>query len=171
MTAVAGFRQVAPEVYYASTAFAAAGPEAVGLIKKIAGSTPRRRCRICFHPDPAAPAQAMLIAMHASSYVRPHRHFTKSETLTALEGTATTLLFDTAGAVTERVPMAPFGTDRAFFYRMPEMIFHTLIFETDWFVYLETTTGPFDPTDSEGAAWAPPESNPDAGHSYLNGLK
>lgn len=170
MTIPGNYRQIAPEVYYTTTAFSAAGEEAVALLKGVAAGTPRRRCRICFHPDQDAPAQEMLIAMHRSSYVRPHRHFTKSETLTCLEGTVTTLLFDEAGAVTERVPMGPYGSGRAFFYRMPAGVFHTIHFETEWFIYLETTTGPFDRSDSEGAPWAPPETDPAGGHAYLAGL-
>lgn len=142
----------------------------MAFLKEVAAGTLRRRCRICFHPDPDAPAQEMLIAMHRSSYVRPHRHFTKSETLTALEGTVTTLLFDEGGAVTTRLPLGPFGGGRAFFYRMPAGVFHTISFETEWFIYLETTMGPFDPADSEAAPWAPPETDADAGHAYLAGL-
>ena len=171
MTSSSPFRQVAPEVFYATKPFAVAGTEAVALLKEIAPTTPRRRCRICFHPDAEAAAQEMLIAMHSSSYVRPHRHHGKSETLTVLEGRATTVLFDTAGMVTRWLPMAPYGSGAAFFYRMPEGVFHTLLFETEWLIYLETTTGPFDPSRSEAAPWAPPESDPSAGHAYLANLK
>ncbi|MGP1397571.1 MAG: WbuC family cupin fold metalloprotein [Inquilinaceae bacterium] len=165
------FREVTPEVYYAEDPFAVAGDDAVRLLKRIAPTTPRRRCRICFHPDPRAVAQEMLIAMHASSYVPPHRHLDKTETLTVLEGAATTLLFDEAGRVTERLAMGAYGVGRAFFYRMPARVFHALMFETEWLIYLETTTGPFDPELSESAAWAPPETDPDAGHAYLATLK
>ncbi|MBP5855636.1 WbuC family cupin fold metalloprotein [Marivibrio halodurans] len=164
------FRQVAAEVYYSVDSFATAGPEAVAMIKRIALESPRKRCRICFHPGPEATAQEMLIAMAGRSYVRPHRHFGKSETLTVLEGSATALLFGESGEVTRRVPMGPHGQGRTFFYRMPEGIFHTLDFESDIFVYLETTTGPFDPAKSEGAAWAPPESDPEAGFDFIRGL-
>lgn len=105
--------------------------------------------------------------MHRSSYVRPHRHFTKSETLTVLDGAVTTLLFDTGGAVTTRQRMSTYESGCAFFYRMPPGIFHTIHFETEWFVYLETTTGPFNPADTEAAPWAPPETDVAAGHAYL----
>lgn len=170
MTGSLRFRQVAPEVFYAEDSFAVAGQEAVELLKRVAPASPRKRCRICFHPDQQAAAQEMLIAMHGSSYVRPHRHFGKTETLTVLEGQATALLFEEQGTVRERLPMGPYGTPRAFFYRMPEGIFHTLSFESEWLIYLETTTGPFDPAKSEAADWAPPESDPRAGVAYLGQL-
>lgn len=165
------FREIAQGVHYANDRFAVASDEAVQFIKRVAPFTPRKRCRICFHPDSDAPAQEMLIAMHASSYLCPHRHLGKTETLNVLEGEATTLLFDEAGAVTRRLPMGPYGSGRAFFYRMPEQVFHTLIFESEWLIYLETTTGPFEPAQSEAAPWAPPESDPGAGHVYLSTLR
>ncbi len=166
----AAFRAVAPEVFYASEPFAVAGPEAVELIKRAALSTPRRRCRICFHSVPQDRAQEMLIAMHCSSYVRPHRHLKKTETLTILEGAATALLFDEAGIVIQRLLMKPYGSEQPFFYRMPQRVFHTLRFEHEWTLYLETTTGPFDPISSEAAPWAPPENDSIAGLAYLDSL-
>ncbi len=163
--------QVAPEVFYATEPFAVAGPPAIGLLKRVAENAPRRRCRICFHPGPEAAAQEMLIAMHGAAYVRPHRHQGKSETLTVLEGRATTLLFDEAGRLTRSLAMGPYGSGEAFFYRMPEGVFHTLRFESGWLIYLETTTGPFDPGRTEAAPWAPPEDRPEAGHAFLATLE
>lgn len=165
------FDEVSQGVYYARNAFNFAGRSAVELVKQFASNAPRRRCRICFHPDQQARAQEMLIAMHRSSYVCPHRHLEKSETMTVLEGAATALLFDENGTVIERLPMGDYRSGRAFFYRMPENMFHTLMFETEWLVYLETTIGPFDPLASEIAPWAPPETDPDKGHAYLQALK
>ena len=171
MTEMGQFREVAHDVYYARHSFAVARDEAAQFIKKVAPTTPRKRCRICFHPNSRALAHEMLIAIHASSYVRPHRHLGKTETLNALEGRVTALLFDDAGGVTERLPMGPYGSGRAFFYRMPENVFHTIVLESEWFVYLETTSGPFEPSLSEAAHWAPTESDPEAGHAYLATLR
>ena len=140
------------------------------FLRSVAGRTQRKRSRICFHPDPSAPAHEMLIAMHRSSYVQPHRHVTRPETLTALEGKATALLFDEVGAVTNRLAMGPYESNCTFFYRMPAGVFHTIHFETEWFIYLETTLGPFNPAESEVAPWAPEEANSDAGHVYLASL-
>ena len=73
--------------------------------------------------------------------------------------------------MTQRLQMGPYGSGRAFFYRMPTTVFHTIIFETEWLVYLETTTGPFEPSESEGAPWAPPQNAPEAGLAYLATLR
>ena len=53
---------------------------------------------------------------------------------------------------------------------MPDGVFHTLIFRSEWMVFLETTIGPFDRAMTEVADWAPPETDAAAGRAYLSGL-
>jgi cupin fold WbuC family metalloprotein len=163
-------RQVSPEVLYSDGRFLAADNAVVSVLKTKAGESPRRRCRLCFHASAEASQQEMLIVMRRNSYVRPHRHFSKVETLTIIEGNCDALLFDEAGRVTEVISMSAASDEGCFFYRMPDGIFHTLIFRSEWLVFLETTIGPFDPAMTEQASWAPPESTPEAGHAYLSNL-
>ncbi|WP_315758407.1 MULTISPECIES: WbuC family cupin fold metalloprotein [unclassified Bradyrhizobium] len=164
-------REVSPEVLYSDGGFLAVDDRIVQLLKNKAAKSPRRRCRLCFHASSDDLQQEMLIVMHRSSYVRPHRHLRRSETLAVIEGNCETLLFDEDGQLTERLPMSAAAEGGRFFYKMPPGIFHTLIFRSEWLVFLETTIGPFDPTSSEAASWAPPETDPAAGHSYLAGLE
>jgi cupin fold WbuC family metalloprotein len=167
---LANIRQVSPEVFYSDGQFRAVGAETCDVLKAQAALSPRRRCRLCFHAEPSDRQQEMLIAMHRTSYVRPHRHRSRLETLAIFEGRCETLLFDERGTLTDRVPMSTPQAGGAFFYRMPAGLFHTLSFSSDWLIFLETTTGPFDPADTEVAAWAPPETEPDAGHAFLSRL-
>ncbi|MGY3605915.1 MULTISPECIES: WbuC family cupin fold metalloprotein [unclassified Bradyrhizobium] len=164
-------RQVSPEVIYSDGGFLAADDSVVSLLKTQAKDSQRRRCRLCFHASAAAGQQEMLIVMHRSSYVRPHRHTSKVETLTIVEGSCDALLFDETGRVTQAIPMSAPPGDGCFFYRMPDGIFHTLVFRSEWLVFLETTIGPFDPALTEQAAWAPPETSPEAGYAYLSSLR
>lgn len=168
-----GYRLVAPEVVYADGELSSvvhAGPDIVDILRERAMASPRKRCRLCTHPNPDAAQQEMLIVMSADSYVRPHRHFGKSETFTVLEGEVDALVFAEDGALSEVIAMGPYESGRQFFYRMPERVFHTMVFRTPWLVYLETTIGPFSPDSSEGAPWSPPESDPDAGQAWLAAL-
>ncbi len=164
-------RAVSPEVIYSDGGFLAVDGATIALLKDRALAAPRRRCRLCFHADQDEKQQEMLIVMHRSSYVRPHRHIGKVETFTIVEGTCDAILFDPAGSVTETIAMSPAAEGGSFFYRMPEGIFHTLLFQSEWLVFLETTIGPFDRATSEAADWAPPETDAPAGHAYLSGLK
>ncbi|MGQ0683671.1 WbuC family cupin fold metalloprotein [Bradyrhizobium sp.] len=161
---------VSSEIIYSDGGFLAADDRIIALLKEKALEAPRLRCRLCFHESADAAQQEMLIVMNRASYVRPHRHLGKVETLTVVEGTCDALLFDDAGNVTETIAMSPAGTRGCFFYRMPSGIFHTLIFRSEWLVFLETTIGPFDRAMTEVADWAPPETDPTEGHAYLSGL-
>lgn len=160
-------KDISPDVIYSDGGFFAADEAVVSLLKARAAEVPRKRCRLCFHAGPDSAQHDMLIVMHRSSYVRPHRHFGKAETLTIIEGECDAVLFDPSGQVTECIPMSPAAQGGAFFYRMPEAQFHTLIFKSEWLVFLETTIGPFDRANSESANWAPPESELIAGHAFL----
>ena len=165
-----GYRFVTPEVLYGDKLFVSLGGPEIAMLKEIAASTPRRRARICTHPDASAAQQEMLIVMHGSGYVRPHRHFGKTETFLVLEGKVDALLFEEDGAVRSSVAMAAPGNGRPFFYRMPERQFHGLIFRSEWLVFIETTKGPFDLLETEAAPWAPPESEQQAGCAYYASL-
>ncbi|WP_457488832.1 WbuC family cupin fold metalloprotein [Tardiphaga sp. P5_C10] len=169
-TGSARLTQLSPEIIYSDGGYFAADISIVDMLKEKAATAPRRRCRLCFHANSDAAQQEMLIVMHKSSYVRPHRHIGKLETLMVIEGISDTLLFDETGRVTETSAMSPPTEAGHFFYRMPDRLFHSLIFRSEWFVFLETTIGPFDRTMTEVAEWAPPETDMAAGHAYLGGL-
>ena len=164
------FRQVSPEVFYSDGNFLAVDKTVVDFLKENAKITLRKRCRLCFHNDAGDAQQEMLIVMHRNSYVRPHRHFEKIETLGVIEGNSDALLFDDEGNVTNVIAMSPAGGSGAFHYRMPEKMYHSLIFHSEWFVFLETTIGPFDRTTTEEGCWAPAETDQKAGLSYLKKL-
>lgn len=166
-----GVRAVSADVLYASTDLVTADPEMVAILRALAEASPRRRARLCAHPDPDAPQQEMLIVMSGDTYVRPHRHLRKSETLTVLEGEAEALIFDAEGGLEARIALAPFGQERPFFYRMPQGRFHGLAVRTPWFIFLETTSGPFDPAGSESAPWAPADDDRVAGRRFIQGLR
>jgi hypothetical protein len=62
--------------------------------------------------------------------------------------------------------MGPYHTGKAFFYRLMEPAYHTVIVNTPHALFHETTNGPFDPADTEFAAWAPTEGKPEVA-TYL----
>ena len=121
--------------------------------------SPRKRARLCAHPTPTDALHEMLICLARGTYVRPHRHAGKSESFHIIEGELDVVLFDDAGAVCEVIPMGPYPSGQAFFYRLMEPCFHTVLVKTPHALFHETTNGPFDPADTEFAEWAPPEGS------------
>jgi cupin fold WbuC family metalloprotein len=101
----------------------------------------------------------MFIATRRDSYVRPHKHLGKAESFLLLEGRADLVLLDDAGAVTEAVALGDYASGLPFFYRIEDARYHTLVVRTDFVLYHEATSGPFDRTRTVLAPWSPAEDD------------
>ena len=159
--------ETAPGVYYTRHALVPANAGIIAFLKEAAARAPLRRARLCAHPSPESPQHDMLIVTRAESYVAPHRHPRKSEAFLVLEGQCEALLFDEDGTVTDVVPMADMASGRPFFYRMPEMSYHALDVQSDCLVFFESAKGPFDPSQTESAPWAPAPDQTEAGKRFI----
>jgi len=160
-------REESEEVLYATADIATVSRRHIDALKVRAQRTRRKRCRLCTHPDAADPLHGMLIVHGREAYVRPHRHFGKSESLHVIEGSAMMMVFDEEGRMTKAVALGEFESGERFYYRIPEGVFHSLLITSDWFVFHESTTGPFDRTKTENATWAPEDGDDDAVREYL----
>jgi cupin fold WbuC family metalloprotein len=132
--------------------------------------SPRRRARLCAHPGPADPLHEMLICLARDTYVRPHRHAGKSESFHVIDGELDVVLFHDDGAIREVIRLGPYASGRAFFYRLMEPCFHTVLVNTPHALFHETTNGPFDPAETEFAPWAPAEGDRGAA-AYIERLR
>lgn len=112
----------------------------------------------------------MLIALDRGTYVRPHRHPDKSESFHVVEGALSVVLFGDEGQVRETIPLGEYASGRAFYYRLAEPVYHTLLVQSPVAVIHETTNGPFDRSATEYAPWAPAEEDGDASCAYLHEL-
>lgn len=142
----------------------------LAFLKEQAAETPRQRCRLCAHPASDDPLHEMLIIHGREAYVRPHRHIGRSESFQVIEGEATAVFFADDGSVDTAVSLAAPANGGAFYYRVPENTFHTLIIQSDWLVFYESTQGPFDPACCEFSDWAPDGSDDAAARTYINEL-
>jgi cupin fold WbuC family metalloprotein len=126
-------------------------------VKADARGARRRRARLCTHGSPDAPVHEMLIALRRDSYVRPHRHPGKPESLLVVSGTADAVFFDEEGGIADVLAMGPPTSGRTFYYRIADPIFHTLLVRSPVLVFQEVTRGPFRADETELAPWAPAE--------------
>lgn len=158
------------EVLYSTSHVVTASSEDISALKALSAKNPRKRCRLCAHPDSHNPLHDMLIVHGKDAYVRPHKHIGKSETLHVIEGTALMLIFDDMGHITRSAQLGELSSNNIFFYRMPEGVFHSLIITSEWFVFHESTTGPFDSTKTEFPDWGPNNDDDEAITTYQNML-
>lgn len=165
-----GLREIAPGIFYASTALPIADRATIEFLKQQAWAHPMRRARVCAHASPDATQHDMLIVSHRMTYVAPHRHLTRSESFLVIEGDADLLLFEPDGRLGRRIAMGPAHSARPFFYRMPPRQYHALEIGSEFLVFSESTSGPFDSSGSENAPWAPAPENLAAGRSFIASL-
>ena len=112
----------------------------------------------------------MLIAISSASYIRPHRHLDKSESFHVVDGIADVAIFDDSGNVTDVIALGPLASGRAFFYRLSESAFHTLLIRSDVLVIHEVTNGPFAPERTIVAPFAPSEERDEEVRRYMQQL-
>jgi cupin fold WbuC family metalloprotein len=140
------------------------------LTEELRGA-PLGRARVCVHQSPQDLVQEMLIAVDRSSYVRPHRHLRGSESLHMILGELDVIIFDSGGEITEVVSMAAGSSTKSFFYRLSAPFFHTIILHSNQAVFHEVVMGPFDPSQTEQAPWAPPVEDTSAAARYVELLR
>lgn len=140
-------------------------------IKELSFSTPKKRSRICAHPNPLAPVHEMLIGFHRDSYIRPHRHTHKTESFHIIQGEIEVIFFNEHGKIQQRVPMGPYNSGKNFFLRYENHDWHTVIIQTEYALIHETTNGPFDPSETEYAPWSPEPEDQDGVAKYMQRLR
>jgi cupin fold WbuC family metalloprotein len=159
-------KEALPGVFYADASPVQLGREDVVALASHVEQTPLGRIRLCAHRGVEDRLHEMFIVHSRRTYIRPHRHFGRAESLLVLDGRADAVFFDDEGRITRVVALGEYGSGLTFFYRIDEAVYHSLVIHTDTFAFKEATTGPFDKADSEYAAWSPDESDVVAAGRY-----
>lgn len=128
------------------------------LAAKAAASS-RGRAHLNVHASPSDLVQRFFVVAMRETYIRPHRHHTKSELALVLRGGFDVVTFDDHGVVTGRYSIGT-GSDNMG-YESAAATWHTLIAHTNGSAFLEIKEGPYDPAvAAEFASWAPQEGDP-----------
>lgn len=165
------FTRFNDEVFYTNSPLSNVDKNDIAWLMARAKETPRRRARICAHVSPEADVHEMFIVHERNTYVPPHRHIGRSESYFLISGRMRIVMFDDDGAVTDFIEMAPPESGGAFYYRISEPMFHSMLIDSDWVVFHEVTSGPFDPTTTEYAKWAPSKDETDAQSNFVRKLQ
>jgi cupin fold WbuC family metalloprotein len=149
-----------PGVFKSKSRPIAINAEFVGWLKDQAAKTVKQRARLCAHLDSDAQVHEMLIALQGGGYVRPHRHFNKSESMHVIEGRAAIIYYSEDGKPLALRLLGSTGERESFYCRTEGAIFHTVHVLGPSFVFHETIQGPFRADATEFAPWAPEENSP-----------
>jgi len=144
------------DVYYGDGVALHIDEAARSFLRREALASPRQQCRICLHAEPEAPLHEMLIAQTSAYYSRPHRHLRKTEAYLFVEGAADLVSFADDGTVAGVTPLTASGL---YYARMQPLVWHALRIRSELVLYHEIAPGPFDPSGSEFAPWAPADAD------------
>jgi cupin fold WbuC family metalloprotein len=160
-------RLAVEEVLFTEDSFLRLDRSDVRLLITMAVRNKRKRMRLCAHKNPNEKLQEMFIVHTKDTYVRPHKHTQKEESLHVLEGEADLLIFNEKGTVTEVFRLGDYGSGHLFYYRIPAGVYHSLRIQSEFFIFHESTTGPFIRSESVPAPWSPDEEDRDAVLKFL----
>ena len=83
----------------------------------------KKRARICAHNGVDAALHEMFIMLKKNSYVRPHRHHNKSESIHIVRGTlkgkntCQSSFFDNSGAIQKRIELSGDSNSSTYYIR------------------------------------------------------
>ena len=149
------------EVLFAIDPVVKISREDINYLKQVAAISHRKRSRLCAHKDISSSLHEMMIIHKSDTYVRPHKHIGKSESFHLIDGEVVLVLFEENGDIREVFQMGDFRSDKIFYYRIDEPIFHSILIKSDIVVFHEVTEGPFIRDDTIFADWSPAEGDVD----------
>jgi len=133
---------------------------AIRRMRDLAAASPDGRARLCLHQALSDPVQEMVMALTSANCYPIHRHREKAESYHILDGDLGILIFDDQGRVSQRQLLSSSTPGGGQAMRIAPMIWHAVIALSPICVFHETTSGPFQPGQSEVAGFCP-ESIPD----------
>lgn len=136
-----------------------------------AALTKRRRIRICVHRDDKDVVQEMFIVHTNKTYIRPHKHLTKKESLHIIQGKATIVLFTDKGRIKDVVKMGDFSTGLPFYLKTEKPVYHSMLITSAELIFLEITNGPFRRNETVFAPWAPDGSDAKSAELFRQKIK
>lgn len=165
------FKKINNEVFYTKNTITQINEEDISFLKTNIKNTEKKRIRLCAHLNEQDNLQEMFIALSNETYIRPHKHLNKSESLHVLEGSAEVIFFDDFGKITKIISLSKNSSKSYFYYRISEPMYHTFIINSDIFIFHETTQGPFKKSDTLYAPWSPKEIEMDKVAKFVSELK
>src|SRR5262249_16382642 len=100
-----------------------------------------------------------LIVLLKGSYIRPHKHWGKSESFHLMQGTAGGLFFTEQGEGEKKLTLSRGIAGTPFYYRIGRPAFHSQVVLSEHVIFHEVTKGPFRREETLFAPWAPADNS------------
>ena len=93
------YKTINDEVLYTTENITQINKSDIDQLKILSRSNPRKRIRICTHPDIGDNIHEMIIIHASGAYITPHKHIGKSESFHIIEGVLLVVIFDILSTV------------------------------------------------------------------------
>ena len=163
-------KKINDEVFYVNSELATLDSHDLDILEQVASQAERKRSRICTHNDKEDILHEMFIIHYKDTYVRPHFHLKKAESIHVISGDAQLIIFTPEGEITNRIEIGDHRSGKKFYLRIAPQTIHCLIVKSDIFIFHESTTGPFERNETSFPEWAPHDSELNQVTNFLNGL-
>ncbi len=145
------------EVYYLNDIQKLLCQQDFQQLRNFAKKSKRNRARFCMHTDRNSQLHEMFEILTNEIYMRPHKQTNKHTSYHIVFGSVKIYLFDSDGKITDALSLGDYHSGQAFYFRAPKDTYRTLVPESDFVLYHEITTGPFNKHDTIFAPWSPSE--------------
>ena len=142
------------EVLYAIDEIKWLSSQDINELIKLAKNNNNKRVRICAHQNISNNLHEMFIVHAKGAHIPVHKHVGRSESLFVLKGKADFIEFSDDGDVSMCVTLGELTSGYPFYRKISSNVFHTLVIKSEWFVFLEVTSGPFDRRSNVFADWS-----------------
>ena len=129
------------------------------------------KVRLCSHINKDEAVHEMFIVHPKGTYVRPHKHINKIESMLVIEGVVDYLIFNDDGKVREIIRMGDYRSGNSFYQSTSTNTYHGLLIHSELLVFLEITRGPFYRDDTKFAEWSPVETDSTEVKKYVYNLE
>ena len=163
-------KKINKEDYYVKKGIEFISQKHISFLKKRVKFTKRKRVRICLHKNQKSKLHEMIIILSKDTYIRPHKHIDKAESLHVIEGSADVIFFDYKGKIIKKIRLTAKKDKFTFYYRLSSSVFHTFKLKSKHFIFHETTEGPLLKKKTIYAKWSPSENNQFEVKKFINTL-
>ena len=158
------------KVIYLKSKLMKLSQENMNHYKKDVFSEGIKRGRVCTHSEINNTLHEMFIFSKKSKYVRPHKNKMKNKSYHIIDGLVDIIYFSKYGKINKVIHLGDYNSGFPFYLRLVDSGYHTIVTLSDVLIIKETIDGPFKPSDTIYASWAPDENDIEGGKAYLKSL-
>ena len=160
------------EVFFNRDPIATVQRNDIEWLKAKALRNKRKRIRLCTHRSTEDAIHEMLIVHTRGAYLQPHKHPNKTVSYHMIEGNLDLVIFDDRGTIARVIKMGGYSSGNAFYWRLAESEYYSVIPRSETVVFNEVVNGPWERETSYVAApWSPDEGDGPAAEVSLTRLQ